>query len=93
MLGSVHDADDAVQDALLRAWRGLPGFVGRSSLRSLDVRQEGSTSPPALPVAREVVGPATQGVARRPVEAAVPPADKALEAVEKIPGMDRPSRR
>ncbi len=34
MLGSVHDADDALQDALLRAWRGLPTFEGRSSLRS-----------------------------------------------------------
>jgi RNA polymerase sigma-70 factor, ECF subfamily len=34
MLGSVHDADDAVQDALLRAWRGLVRFEGRSSLRS-----------------------------------------------------------
>jgi RNA polymerase sigma-70 factor (ECF subfamily) len=34
MLGSVHDAEDALQDALLRAWRGLEGFEGRSSLRS-----------------------------------------------------------
>jgi RNA polymerase sigma-70 factor, ECF subfamily len=34
MLGSVHDADDALQDALLRAWRALPGFEGRSSLRA-----------------------------------------------------------
>ncbi|HEX4223816.1 MAG TPA: sigma-70 family RNA polymerase sigma factor [Pseudonocardiaceae bacterium] len=34
MLGSTHDADDALQDALLRAWRGLSGFAGRSSLRS-----------------------------------------------------------
>jgi RNA polymerase sigma-70 factor (ECF subfamily) len=34
MLGSVHDADDALQDALVRAWRGLAGFAGRSSLRS-----------------------------------------------------------
>jgi RNA polymerase sigma-70 factor (ECF subfamily) len=34
MLGSVHDADDALQDALLRAWRGLKKFEGRSSLRS-----------------------------------------------------------
>jgi RNA polymerase sigma-70 factor, ECF subfamily len=34
MLGSVHDADDALQDALLRAWRNLPGFEGRSSLRA-----------------------------------------------------------
>jgi RNA polymerase sigma-70 factor, ECF subfamily len=34
MLGSMHDADDAVQDALLRAWRGLPRFEGRSTTRS-----------------------------------------------------------
>src|SRR5918912_1273785 len=34
MLGSVHDAEDALQDALLRAWRGLPRFQGRSSVRS-----------------------------------------------------------
>ncbi len=34
MLGSVHDAEDALQDALLRAWRGLGGFEGRSSFRS-----------------------------------------------------------
>jgi RNA polymerase sigma-70 factor, ECF subfamily len=34
MLGSVHDAEDALQDALLRAWQGLGGFEGRSSIRS-----------------------------------------------------------
>src|SRR5438876_11120985 len=34
MLGSVHDAEDALQEALLRAWRGLSRFEGRSSLRS-----------------------------------------------------------
>jgi RNA polymerase sigma-70 factor (ECF subfamily) len=34
MLGSAHDAEDALQEALLRAWRGLPKFEGRSSLRS-----------------------------------------------------------
>jgi RNA polymerase sigma-70 factor (ECF subfamily) len=34
MLGSVHDAEDALQDATLRAWRGLARFEGRSSLRS-----------------------------------------------------------
>jgi RNA polymerase sigma-70 factor (ECF subfamily) len=34
VLGSVSDADDALQEALLRAWRGLPGFEGRSSVRS-----------------------------------------------------------
>ena len=34
MLGSVHDADDALQDAMLRAWRAISRFEGRSSLRS-----------------------------------------------------------
>jgi RNA polymerase sigma-70 factor, ECF subfamily len=34
MLGSVPDAEDALQETLLRAWRSLPRFEGRSSLRS-----------------------------------------------------------
>jgi RNA polymerase sigma-70 factor, ECF subfamily len=34
MLGSAPDAEDALQDTLLNAWRGLSRFEGRSSLRS-----------------------------------------------------------
>ena len=34
MLGSLHDAEDALQEAFLRAWRALPRFRGRSSLRT-----------------------------------------------------------
>ena len=34
MLSSVHDAEDALQETSLRAWRGLRRFEGRSSLRS-----------------------------------------------------------
>ena len=34
MLGSIHDADDALQDALLRAWRGMHRFEGRSAPRT-----------------------------------------------------------
>ncbi|SDE87379.1 RNA polymerase, sigma subunit, ECF family [Blastococcus fimeti] len=34
MLGSSFDADDAVQETMVRAWRGLADFEGRSALRS-----------------------------------------------------------
>lgn len=34
MLGSLADAEDQVQETLLRAWRGIDGFEGRSSVRS-----------------------------------------------------------
>jgi RNA polymerase sigma-70 factor (ECF subfamily) len=34
MLGSVQDAEDALQDTLLTAWQGLGGFEGRASLRT-----------------------------------------------------------
>ncbi len=33
MLGSIQDAEDAMQEALLRAWRGLPGLRDRGALR------------------------------------------------------------
>ncbi|WP_432853978.1 sigma-70 family RNA polymerase sigma factor [Amycolatopsis sp. CA-161197] len=34
MLGSLQDAEDALQDTLLSAWRGLGGFDGRASIRT-----------------------------------------------------------
>ncbi len=34
MLGSVFEADDAVQETMVRAWRGIGAFEGRASLRS-----------------------------------------------------------
>jgi RNA polymerase sigma-70 factor (ECF subfamily) len=33
MLGSVHEAEDAVQETMVRAWRGLPGLADPSGLR------------------------------------------------------------
>jgi RNA polymerase sigma-70 factor (ECF subfamily) len=34
LLGSLHDAEDALQETLLGAWQGLSGFQGRSSIRT-----------------------------------------------------------
>lgn len=34
MLGSLADAEDQVQETLLRAWRGIDGFAGRASVKS-----------------------------------------------------------
>ena len=55
MLGSLQDAEDALQDTLLSAWQGLGGFEGRASLRTwlyriatnrcLDARRAASRRP------------------------------------------------
>ena len=34
MLGSLQDAEDALQDTLVNAWQGIGGFEGRASLRT-----------------------------------------------------------
>ncbi len=34
MTGSMHDAEDLVQETYLRAWRSYGGFEGRSSVRT-----------------------------------------------------------
>jgi RNA polymerase sigma-70 factor (ECF subfamily) len=44
MLGSAYDADDSLQEAMLRAWRGLPKFEERSSLKSWLYRIATNTS-------------------------------------------------
>ena len=55
MLGSVQDAEDALQETLLAAWRGIAGFQGRASIRTwlyriatnrcLNARREASRRP------------------------------------------------
>ena len=34
MLGSFQDAEDALQDTLVAAWKGLDGYAGRASIRT-----------------------------------------------------------
>src|SRR5262249_52448464 len=48
MLGSLHDAEDALQETLLRAWRGLPDLGGRSSLGTWLYRIATNTSLEAI---------------------------------------------
>jgi DNA-directed RNA polymerase specialized sigma24 family protein len=51
-LGSVQDAEDALQDTLLSAWQGLPGFEGRASVRTWLYRVATSRCLDALRAAR-----------------------------------------
>jgi RNA polymerase sigma-70 factor (TIGR02960 family) len=72
MLGSVSEADDALQEALLGAWKGSAGFEGRSSLRSwlyriatnACLRVIAQRPPRVLPPER---GPAASGVELDPM--------------------------
>ncbi len=71
MLGSLDDAEDAVQETLLKAWRRLAGFEGRSSLRAWLYRIATNVCLDALDHrARRVLPAALAG----PADPAAPPA-------------------
>jgi RNA polymerase sigma-70 factor (ECF subfamily) len=65
-LGSVADAEDALQDTLLSAWQGLAGFEGRASVRTwlyrvatsrcLDALRSARRRPPVSPPPQEMRG-------------------------------------
>jgi RNA polymerase sigma-70 factor, ECF subfamily len=73
MLGSAADAEDALQDALLRAWRALSRFEGRSSLRSWLYRIATNACLRALERRPPRVLPIDYGPAADPHDALAPP--------------------
>jgi RNA polymerase sigma-70 factor (TIGR02960 family) len=62
MLGSVQDAEDALQETMLAAWRGLDGFEGRSSLRTWLYQVATSRCLNALRAARRRPAPVETGL-------------------------------
>ena len=68
MLGSLQDAEDAFQATLLRAWRGLGEFEGRSSLRTWLFRIATNISLDALARRPKRLLPADHGPASAPGE-------------------------
>lgn len=74
MTGSLHDAEDLVQETLLRAWKAYEGFAGKSSLRTWLHRIATNTCLTAL-----------EGRRRRPLPTGLgrPSADPSGELVER----------
>ena len=73
MLGSAFEADDAVQETMLRAWKASDGFEGRSSLRSWLYRIATNVCLDALRGEKRRALPMDLGPASPPVESYLRP--------------------
>jgi RNA polymerase sigma-70 factor, ECF subfamily len=71
MLGSPFEAEDAVQETMLRAWRGLDRFEGRAALRSWLYRIATNVCMDALDGRNRRARPIDLGPASEPVEASL----------------------
>jgi RNA polymerase sigma-70 factor (ECF subfamily) len=87
MLGSAFDADDAVQETLVKAWQALDRFEGRSSVRSWLYRIATNVCLDALRSRERRAQPMDLSM---PVPATTPPGDPLPEAVwiEPMPDAD-----
>ena len=68
MLGSPFEAEDAVQETLIKAWRGLDRFEGRAALRSWLYRIATNTCLDMLSSRERRARPMDLGPAQEPVE-------------------------
>jgi RNA polymerase sigma-70 factor (ECF subfamily) len=102
MLGSPHDAEDLVQETLLRAWRSLDRFERRASLKTWLYRIATNACIDELerrPRQRELVEPYPDARLERLAEPAADPAARYalhegmglafLTAIQKLPGRQR----
>ncbi len=96
MLGSVHDAEDALQEAMLRAWKGLEKFEGRSAVKSWLYKIATNTCLDAISRRPKRVLPMDHNAASDPEEGPGAPimeniwlepyADEALDVAEETAG-------
>ena len=93
MLGSYHDADDAVQDTFLKAWRSLGGFEGRSGIGTWLYRIATSTCLNTIKGRPRIVVPSHATLGTRPAAADVAWLEPYPDAQLPAPANDEPEAR